>query len=153
MLEGGADMMKDRIKMVKAFHILADVCIIIIAYLAAYYVRFYTQVFNEKLGNYYPLERYAGLLVYLVPIYLLSYFFFRLYKVESEESSLHQIIRIVLSNIVGIIVFITLLYFQNENNISRRFLILFLIINVVLTIGTRILILNTNVAKIKRRRE
>lgn len=141
-------MMKDRIKRLKTFRILADACIIIIAYLTAYYVRFYTQFFNEKLGNYYPLERYAALLVYLVPIYLLSYFFFRLYNAESEERRLHLIIRIVLSNLAGIIIFITLLFYQNEYNISRRFLILFMIINLVLTIGSRILILNTNAAKL-----
>jgi FlaA1/EpsC-like NDP-sugar epimerase len=143
-------MMKDRVKRLKAFRILADACIIIIAYLAAYYVRFYTPLLNEKLGIYYPLERYATLLVYLVPIYLLSFLFFHLYNITPEERRLFMILRIALSNIVGIIIFITLLYFQKENNISRIFLFLFLIINTVLTIGSRIFI--TNDAKLKRNR-
>jgi FlaA1/EpsC-like NDP-sugar epimerase len=142
--------MKDRMKRVKAFHILTDACIIIIAYVAAYYMRFYTHISNEKLGNYYPLERYITLLVYLVPIDLLSYFFFRLYNVEQEERRWFTVIRVALSNMVGIIVFITLLYFQKENNISRKFLFLFLIVNVVLTIGSRLLI--TNNAKLKQKR-
>jgi FlaA1/EpsC-like NDP-sugar epimerase len=145
-------MVKDRMKMLKTFHILTDAGIIIVAYLAAYYVRFYTPLLNEKLGNYYPLERYVVLLVYLVPIYLLSYFFFRLYNAESEERRWPMVLRVVLSNMVGIIIFIALLYFQKENNVSRSFLLLFLIINVVLAIGSRILILNTNAAKLKRKR-
>jgi FlaA1/EpsC-like NDP-sugar epimerase len=142
--------MKERMKRLKAFPILTDACIIVIAYITAYYVRFYTPLLHEKLGIYYPLERYVTLLVYLVPIYLLCYFFFRLYNIEPEEHRGFMVLRIALSSLVGITIFITLLFFRKENNISRIFLLLFLIINAVLTIGSRLLI--TNDAKLKRKR-
>ncbi len=144
-------MMRDRMKMLNAFHILRDTVIIIIAYLVAYYVRFYTPIFSEELGNFYPLKSYAELLVYLVPIYLLSYFFFRLYHPEPDELGRHQLLRIVISNMVGIILFIVFLYIQKEYNISRIFLLLFFLINVILAIVSRMLI--TNHAKLKPKSE
>ncbi len=142
--------MKDRMKMLKSFHALMDASIIIISYLVAYYVRFYTPLFGEVSGNFYPLGSYAGLLLYLVPIYLLTYFSFRLYTPEPEEYRWHPVVKLVPANVVGIILFFALLYFQKEHNISRRFLLLFLIINIVLSVGSRILITNSAKLKLKR---
>lgn len=142
-------MMEDRMKMLKAFCIITDAGIIIFAYLTAYYLRFHTPLFNEELVYYYPLQSYTALLIYLIPIYLFSLFIFRQYNLMPIISRLNQIIRIVLSNMVGIIIFITLLYVQKENNISRKFLILFLIINTILTIGSRMLISSHTKRKLK----
>lgn len=142
-------MIRDRLNILKAIHIFTDASIIIIAYLVAYYIRFYTPLFVDGVGKFYPLEKYAALLVYLVPIYLFIYFFFRLYSSEPEEYRRHPVLKIVVSNMVGLLLFLTFLYFQKENNISRIFLLLFLIINIILTVGSRILITNTRL-KLKR---
>ena len=143
-------MMRDRMNILKAIHILTDAAIVIIAYLVAYYVRFYNPLLVDGVGNFYPLERYAALLVYLVPIYLFIYFFFRLYSSEPEEHRRHPVLKIVVSNLVGFILFLTLLYFQKENNISRIFLLVFFILNIILTVGSRILITTHTKLKLKR---
>ncbi len=142
-------MMRDR--MLNAFPVLGDIVIIITAYLMAYYVRFYTTLFREELEKFYPLKSYVSQLVYLVLIYLFSYYIFRLYASESEELGWHQLLRLALSNMVGIILFIVFLYFQKEIYISRKFLLIFFVINTILTIASRILI--TNHRKLKPKRE
>ena len=140
--------MKDRMKM---FHILADAGMIILAYLAAYYVRFYTRLFHNELGNFYPLGTYTSFLVYLVPIYLFIYYMLRLYNEEPEGHKRHMVLRGVISNAVGIVLFITWLFLRKEYNISRKFILLFLIMNIAFTIGSRVLIFSHG--KLKRKRE
>ena len=142
--------MKEKMNRLKGFHILTDAGIIFLAYLTAYYVRFYTPLLNEKWGIFYPLERYVSLLVELVPIYLLCYFFFRLYNIVPEERRWFMVLRVISANMVGTIIFMTLLYLQKENNISRQFLLIFLFINIIFTIGSRIL--GMNYAKLKQNR-
>ncbi len=142
--------MNDVMKRLKVFHFLFDAVMILLAYLTAYYLRFYTPLFHNELGRFYPLERYISLLVYLVPIYISIYFFFRLYSVEPERHRWYLVLRGVISNVVGFVFLITLLFFRKEYNVSRTFLLLFLIINIVLTIGSRVLISNSGKLKPKR---
>lgn len=132
-------MIKDNQKMLNGLRVLMDAFTIIVAYLFAYYLRFYSPFISVKLGVFYPLESYSLLLVYLVPMYLLIYYLFRLYTPKRGKRKWLEIFNIILSNIFGIAFFISTLYFQKNNNISRTFILLFFIINVILGVSSRIL--------------
>ena len=129
--------MNDTKNMLKWLPALMDAGIIIIAYLFAYYLRFYTPLFNGDLGNFYALDVYISLLVYLVPIYLVIYFAFRLFTTKMEERIWYRVLKLIISNVIGLSLFVQLLYFLKEYNISRKFLLLFFIINLILSISSR----------------
>ncbi|MDF2611532.1 MAG: putative rane protein [Lachnospiraceae bacterium] len=132
-------MLKDNPKILNKLHVLVDACTIIIAYLFTYYLRFLSPFFTENLGTYHSLGKYSVLLVYLVPIYLFLYYLFRLYTPKWANRKWQEIVKIILSNSFGIVLFTITLYFQKEFNISRRFLILYFVINVTLSICLRML--------------
>lgn len=132
-------MIKDNQKMLNRFHALLDACIIIITFILAYYLRFSSPFFKVELGYFYSLKKYMALLVYLVPMYLIIYYIFRVYTPKSGNKKWLEIINITLSNIVGIAFFVLILYFQKEFNISRIFFILFFFINLVLSVSSRML--------------
>lgn len=144
------DIMNDKKNLLKWLPAITDACIIIVAYLLAYYLRFFNPIFHEEMGYFYPLERYVSLLVYLVPIYLVIYFAFRLYTTKLDEHTWYRVLKLVISNILGLTLFMLLLYLLKEINISRKFLLLFFVINVVLGISSRLLI--TYSARLKLRR-
>ncbi len=143
-------MVKNRMFLIKSIYILTDTLIIILAYITVYYLRFHTPLFFEQVGRFYSLKTYAELLVYLVPIYLLSYFFFQLYILEPLEHGWRQILRIAMANMVGLIMFIAFLYIWREYSISRIFLIFFFGLNVLLTIGSRLLLARSLNSKIDK---
>lgn len=126
-------------------HVLMNACIIVISYLLAYYLRFY--VLNNgldffKIGiieKWYPLDAYTGKLVLIVPLYLFLYYFFNLYTPIEQKLTLTKVCQIILVNILGIVLFLLALYIQKENDISRQFLVLFLAINVMLSVVPRML--------------
>jgi FlaA1/EpsC-like NDP-sugar epimerase len=121
-------------------HVLMDACTIIVAYLFAYYIWFYSLFVTNNSGTFYPLGKYTVLLIYLVPMYLFIYYVFRLYTPKRGKRKWLEIFNIILSNIFGIAFFTFTLYFQKEVNISPKFLILFFIINVVLGVSSRMLV-------------
>lgn len=131
--------MKNSESLGRFLHVLIDVCSIVIAFFIAYYLRFHSAFINTQLGNFYPLEKYLALLIYLVPLYLVIYYLLKLYDQERGKSKGHVIFKVIVSNVIGIALFLFLLYIQKEFNISRIFLILFFAINVILGAGFEVL--------------
>ena len=126
-------------------HVLMDACIIIISYLLAYYLRFF--VLNNGFGffkmgvneKWYSLNVYTDKLILIVPLYLFLYYFFNLYTPIENKHTLTKVFQIILVNILGIALFLLALYLQKEYNISRLFLILFFVMNVILSVVPRML--------------
>ena len=127
-------------KMFHILHVTMDICTIIVAYFLAYYIRFNTLFTIGEQEYYFPLGHYSGLLLYLVPIFLLIYYGFHLYKPELGRRKWFGIVKVALSNILGIIIFFGLLYLIKETDISRMFIGIFAVINIILCAGSRILL-------------
>jgi len=148
-------MIKDNQKMLNKVHVLMDACIIVVAYLLTYYLRFFSPLTNlsflmvEK-GTFYSLGEYSFRLVYLVPLYLFIYYFSKLYTPKRGKRKWTEIFYIILANFFGIAFFTLILYFQKEKDISRGFLTFFFIINVILGVSSRMLL--TYSLKIARRK-
>lgn len=132
-------MRKERMKLWNWFYAFLDAGIVVIAYLLAYYVRFYSPLVPIVGEFYYPLESYAVHLVYLVPIYLLIGVVFRLYSVTGGHIRT-KVLKCVLSNVTGIILLLLILYVLKEYNFSRMFLLVFFLINTVMSISFKMLI-------------
>lgn len=148
-------MIKDNQKMLNRVHVLIDASILIISFLVAYYLRFYSFLTNLRIlkverGTFYPLKYYSQSLIVLVPLYLLIYSFAKLYTPKRGKKRWSEFFNIFTANTLGVIFYIFLLYMLNEEDISRGFLGIFTITNIILCTAARMLI--TQILRTVRRR-
>ena len=131
--------MEDKKKALYWFLFVADAISIIVAYLIAYYIRFYVPVFTVAQMHFVTLAEYLKLLLFLVPVYLLIYDRLRVFSPKHMKDNVREIIRLLLTNILSIFCFLIILYFMKEYNISRIFLMIFFVINMIFGFGIRVL--------------
>ncbi len=140
-------MIKDNQKMFNRIHVLMDVCIIIISYLLTHYLRFYVlqYLFDFfKTGpdeEWYTFYAYADFLKVLLPLYLFVYYFSHLYTPKRSKSILSELFHIIIANAFGFAFFSSFLYLIGERDFSRKYLGVFLILNITLSIVARFVVL------------
>jgi Undecaprenyl-phosphate glucose phosphotransferase len=139
-------MIKDNQKMFNRVHVLMDACVIVIAYLLTYYLRFYsplTKLFTflrADRGTFYNIDVYAKRLIFIVPLYLFIYYYAHLYTPKRGKRRWVEILNIIAANTFGIAFFSSFLYITREFNISRYFLGLFYCLNILLSIVARMIL-------------
>jgi Undecaprenyl-phosphate glucose phosphotransferase len=137
-------MIKDNQKMLNRAQVLMDAFVVVISYLVSYYLRFHS-ILTEKIpslnvqeSKFLTLEEYSQSLIYLVPAYLLIYYYSKLYIPKRGKTRKIEIFNIVRANTVGIIFFTFLLYFQKKNDYARYFLFFFYVTNITFAIMFRL---------------
>ena len=140
-------MIKDNQKMLNRVHVLLDACIITISFLISYYLRFESVLTRHPVltlaegTGYYTLLEYSFNLYYLLPAYLIIYYFSRLYTPKRGKHNRVDFINIIKANTIGIAFFTFSLYvFLDEAHISRGFLFFYYTTNIILTAGSRYLL-------------
>lgn len=139
-------MIKDNQKMFNRLHVLMDACVIVVAYLLTYYLRFDSFLSHFKffrLGDkelYYPMDEYAKRLIFLVPLYLFIYYFSHLYTPKRGKRRWTEVANIFVANVFGIAFFFSFLYLTKEFYISRKFSGLFFVINTSLSVAARMIL-------------
>ncbi len=140
-------MIKDNQQTFNRLHVLADAVMIVIAYMAAYSLRF-VLLGMEKAGNY-DLKWYLQFLIAVVPTYLIIYRFCGLYSPKRARSFLRELWNLIVANIVGAVSFIVMLYVF-KGDLSRWFLVFFFLGN-VFSCGMYRLLVRILLEKIRRR--
>jgi Undecaprenyl-phosphate glucose phosphotransferase len=139
-------MIKDNQKMFNRIHVLMDACIIAIAYLLTYYLRFYSPVsrfftfLRVEKNTFYEVDVYAKRLLFVIPVYLFIYYFAHLYTPKRGKRRWVEIFNIIMANTFGITTFSSFLYITKEFNISRYFLGLFFCLNILLSVAARMIL-------------
>lgn len=110
-----------------------DAIVITLAYVLAWVVQF--VVLNAKEGLVF--RHYMSLLPVIVPGYLVLYAAFGLYTTRSVRRKRVELGRIAQANTLGIVLFMTAMFLSRVNtefttNYSRRLLIFFYVLNIVL---------------------
>ena len=140
-------MIKDNQKTFNRLHVLMDACIIVISYLLTYYLRFYILLkyipfFRLSENEYfYSVQKYAESLIFIVPLYLFIYYFARLYTPKRSMRRVSEAFNIIIANTFGIAVQTSFLYLTKEFDISRKFLGLFYLTNIALSMLARMIIM------------
>lgn len=127
-------MIKDNQKMLNRLHVLMDAFIIILSYCAAHVLRFKALAFIPFFRPepyYFPLNLTAKQLIFLVPFYLIIYYFCNLYGPKRGKSRRFELWNLTKANIAGIVFFSTMLYIQRITDISRKFIFVFFIVNII----------------------
>lgn len=150
-------MIKDNQKLLNFFHVLIDAAIMIISFAVAYYLRFNEEksfliisgIIDAPLGLYGDMFTYMRMLVFLIPCYIASYYFFNLYNPKRMKSRRTEFFNLIKANALGILYCTSALYFIKNTQYARLFLIIFICVNLTLDALMRFLI--STILKIVRR--
>lgn len=131
-------MIKDNQKIFNRLHLVVDAIVVAISYLFAWYIKFATVIAGTEPGTgALPKETYFSFLYFLVPGYILIYYYFNMYKPKRATRRKYEIINIITSNTVGLVFFIVMLFVIKQQHFSRVMMGLFYIINILLTTACR----------------
>lgn len=135
-------MIKDNQKTFNRMHVLLDGILLALSYVFSYYLRFSSPL--SKWGilkldhvGYYSLVRYAAVLIYLIPGYLVIYFSCNLYGPKRNQSKRLDLWNIVRANTFGLAYFTLVLFLFKETGFSRAVIILFFTTNIILDTAFR----------------
>lgn len=112
-----------------------DICICILSMAAAFGIRFY--VLQGTYGHI-NLQYYMRLMILIAPAYFLLYHNFRLYAAFRTRSLLSEIEKIVKANLTGIVFIISLSFLIKEVDVSRLVIVIFGMVNSLLSASFRI---------------
>lgn len=129
-------MIRENQTLLNRLQIVIDGVTILISYVIAWYLRFESGIFELDAG-YLSFQVYMSALVFIVPGYLLLYYIFKLYSPRRARGRRLEAWNIFQANVIGLLVFILVLYFIKEQNFSRNMIFLFLMVNVVLEVAER----------------
>lgn len=116
--------------------VLADMLVVSGALLLAWYIRFASPFFNDGIRTL-RFEAYMALLAFVVPVYLVLFLIFGLYKPYRKQRFTKECQEIILSNTIGILILLAFLYTGKSIHFSRYMLGLFYIFSVVLVSAER----------------
>jgi Undecaprenyl-phosphate glucose phosphotransferase len=91
-------------------------------------------------GTYLPFTEYAKPLIFIVPLYLILYYTSRLYAPKRGKHRWIEIFNIILANTLGIAFFSSYLYIIEEFQFSRKYLGLFYVLNISLSVIYRMIL-------------
>ena len=126
-------MIKDNQKVFNRLMIIIDAVIAAASFMLAYFFKFY--ILNRGPGpGVLPASAYFRLLVFILPVYMLVYYFSGVYAPKRTVRRRFEVFGIVRANTIGIVVIIILLYMIiREFNVSRSVLAFFYFFNVFIT--------------------
>lgn len=134
-------MIKDNQKYFNGLHVLLDALAIAGSYILAWYLKFEGPFVTEGAGAL-SMSFYLGALYFLVPGYLILYYWFKLYTPKRIQTLEREILDIIKVNSVGVAFFLMAItaFKIGDGNFSRVLLLLFYIINIVITLLFRIVL-------------
>lgn len=120
-----------------------DGIVLTVSYLLAYYLCFKGIIGQNLISLSFSI--YISALIYVIPVFLIIYYSFKLYTLKCTRDKITEIRNIILANVVGLFTFTFLLYLFRQFLFSRMMVAVFVCINVVLEIITRKFISNKTV--------
>jgi hypothetical protein len=135
-------MIKENQRLLNIALVLIDVLVVVASLACSFWLRFHTVLFGP-IGGHLPLHSYVLFLVFaVIPIYLILYFAFGLYKPRRTYKNIFsEATQIIKVNIVAFFGLVSVLFIINEPDFSRIMLILLAII------ASCVFIWGTNVAE------
>lgn len=127
---------EDNYKKFSIIYPFVDICIIGVSYLLAYYLCLGSGLYGR--GNLHlSFGKYMFGLVFIIPGYLVLYYFFKAYITKYIHGYRWEMKNIFWANLVGIIIFLIILYLFNIFEFSRIMVLTFWVINILLEFTMR----------------
>lgn len=135
-------MIKDNQKIFNRLQLLIDAVIVAVSYMLAWYVKFYILDKNSAAQGVgvLPMAEYFSALVFIVPVYLILYYYCNVYTPKRTVRRRYEIFDIIKANTIGMLLFMVALYVVKQMHVSRTMIFTFYVFNVALTSLSRIII-------------
>ena len=138
-------MIKSNQKHFNRLHVVMDAIIIVVAYMAAWAIRFVSPFNNDEVGRI-DLKTYLMALIFVVPAYLILYAVFSLYTPKRMHGQRYEMFNVIKANTIGLLMFILVLYLTRQIHFSRIMLVIFYGLNITFEfmarVGLRMLLRN-----------
>ena len=134
-------MIKDNQTSLNRFHVVLDALVTAASYLLAWYLVIGNGRARMLGRNTLEPEFYFAALILIVPFYLVLYSFFNLYTPKRVLGRRNEFGKILKANTIGVLVFGLVLYLGSKEphlyNFSRRLVVYFYVINILLITAKR----------------
>ena len=102
-------MIRENQRVLNLAMVLLDVVVVILSLIISWWLRFKTTMFGP-IGGHLPIENYILFLIFaVIPVYLILYFSFGLYKPRRTYKSIFsEATQIIKVNIVAFVVYLSL---------------------------------------------
>ena len=138
-------MIKDNQQYFNRLHVVVDALVIAGSYILAWYLYIGSKL--DKAGpelGVLDMKIYFSALYFVVPGYLILYYWAKLYSPKRVQTSEQEILNVCKANVVGMTVFLALLFmakdWQQLQHFSRGMVVLYCVLNTVCTLVVRALI-------------
>lgn len=132
-------MIKQNQRLLNAILVITDASVVVLAFIAAWVLRFKTTIFGP-LGGFLPFEKYLLLAIFIIPLYLIFYYFSGLYKPFRNQSNIiSEATDIIKVNVLVFVVLIALLFVIDQPNYSRKLIFVFASFSTVFAITERVI--------------
>ena len=118
---------------------MIDVIVLAVSYISAWFLRFMGP-FAYSAEKGLSFEQYTLALIFIIPGYLLLYQAFTLYEPLHMQGRRLMLANIIKANVLGMLIFVFLLYMLKESDFSRLTVYIFCVVNILLEWGVRMLI-------------
>lgn len=132
-------MIQDNQKNFSCLQMLIDVIVLAVSYISAWFLRFMGS-FAYSAEQGLSFEQYMLALIFIIPGYLLLYQAFTLYEPLHMQGRRLMLANIIKANVLGMLIFVFLLYMLKESDFSRLTVYIFCVVNILLEWGVRMLI-------------
>ena len=128
-------MIKDNQRYLNRLHVVVDAVVTAASYLLAWWLMFGSRFADKEIGVL-DMGIYFSALYFVVPGYLILYYWNKLYTPKRVQRPENEILNIIRANLIGIVLFLAGLYLANSidrelQHFSRGMLALFAIINTI----------------------
>ncbi len=136
-------MIRENQRVLNLIMVLLDVAVIIVSLVLSWWLRFKTTMFGP-IGGHLPIQSYIFFLLFaVIPVYLILYFSFGLYKPRRTYKTIFsEATQIIKVNIVAFVVLVAILFVLNQPDFSRIMLFLLAIVASIIGIIERFIIRN-----------
>ncbi len=136
-------MIKDNQRYFNRLHLLVDAVVVALSYSLAWLIKFKTPFANTEPGvTALSVATYFSALYFIVPGYVLLYYFFNMYTPKRATRRKYEISSIFKANTVGVFLFMVMLFAVKQEHFSRSLIFIFYVINIILTTLSRSMIRN-----------
>ena len=136
-------MIKDNQKYFNRLHLLVDAVVIALSYSLGWLIKFATPLADTEPGvTALSVKTYFSALYFIVPGYVLLYYFFNMYTPKRATRRKYEIAGIIKANTVGTMLFMVVLYAFKIEHFSRFLVGLFDVINIILATFSKTMIRN-----------
>lgn len=136
-------MIKDNQKYFNRLHVVLDAVVVAVAYAIAWWIRFKSGFWpaeTEQLVGTLDASVYFSALIFIIPGYLVLNHLNNLYTSKRYSSAKRDVVNVIKANVIGLILFISVLYIIDQKHFSRGMIFVFCALNIIGQSGTRIMI-------------